>query len=474
VLAVTVTAVTVLGGLALALAALGRAGEPGAGGRLWLALALGPGIGCGVVSVLYVLSVHLDLDPRLAWVAFAALVVAAGATVVRSEGVRALVGPRFEAGLLRRPGAWALGASTLVTVVVLVVIGWQWFTRVPYGSFDAVAMWNGKAVMLFRGETGELPGIFRAMKHGHPDYPLLLPGAVAAQYVLLGREDPTVPRATHGALVAGLGLLVVVVASALGAARLAVPGALVLLVTPAFTRYAFTQCADVPLGSMLLAAAFALAGPLGCRAADGPLLRCSPALAGLLLSLLAWTKNEGVFLALILVLVAVGFELGRGVSRADLGRWLVLGAGAAPGLITLVLFRSSWVGTSEVRGFLSDLPAKLGDPVRWWTILDSLWHRLDPRSGLEIWGLLPVVLIVGLGLATIRRAKAPCAALHSIGVSLAASFVCYMGFYLITPQPLGWHLELSLDRLLLHLAPLAVVWVLAAVASARGPAEAPR
>src|SRR5262249_40932276 len=42
---------------------------------------------------------------------------------------------------------------------------------------------------------------------------------------------------------------------------------------------------------------------------------------------------------------------------------------------------------------------------------------------------------------------------------------CYLAAYLISPHPLDWHLESSLDRLLLHLWPAALFGFFVCVAS---------
>jgi hypothetical protein len=43
-------------------------------------------------------------------------------------------------------------------------------------------------------------------------------------------------------------------------------------------------------------------------------------------------------------------------------------------------------------------------------------------------------------------------------ILIGAQLIIYLGVYLVTPRDLEWHLRTSIDRVLLHIAPLAL-WV---------------
>src|ERR1019366_8764917 len=95
--------------------------------------------------------------------------------------------------------------------------------------------------------------------------------------------------------VATVGLLVAATMR-LRAPVIALVGGLVLLGTPFFVTFASNEHADIPLGFFMLATLVLIA--LGGRASEAWGL---PALAGLTAGLAAWTKNEGLLFAVVIV-----------------------------------------------------------------------------------------------------------------------------------------------------------------------------
>jgi len=105
----------------------------------------------------------------------------------------------------------------------------------PHGDgWDSFAIWNLHARFLFRGGPHWRDGFTALLPSSHPDYPLLLPAAVAHFWTYLGHDYPAVP-AIIGFLFtfSTVGLLF----SALSIFRGRIPallGATALLATPAF------------------------------------------------------------------------------------------------------------------------------------------------------------------------------------------------------------------------------------------------
>ena len=333
----------------------------------------------------------------------------------------------------------------------------------PLGRYDAHAIWNAHAAFLFRAED-ELPQRFRRMERGHPDYPLFVPAAVAGQWSLLGQESAVIPQAMGAILLLATA---VVVGAALAALGCPVAGCLALtlyLSTPNALRWGFGQCADVPLSYLFVAAAVGCAGLLGAK----PGAPLPPSLTGFLLGLLAWTKNEGMMLAALLVGVLAVCWTGLRLrprqgssgypSRDHLGlmEFLGLGAGAAAPLLALVLFKSSWSPHSEIAVFLGGSAARLGDPTRWSTVAAAFWAELNPVSGWQRWGIVWPLALAGCvwTAASVTRCQPVRGALL---LAFAGSLAACVFIYVAGPKELDWQLRTSLDRLLLQLLPLALI-----------------
>ncbi len=250
-----------------------------------------------------------------------------------------------------------------------------------------------------------------------------------------------------------------------------------LLGTPTLLLMAGSQTAGIPLIYYLLAVAALLL--LYSRSREKHLL----GLAGLMAGMAAWTKNEGqlFLLALCAALVIMtlmetlgvsvpdqdlfrrdGFaKTGTGLRRKPLGSLLhslwPFALGLLLPLATLLAFKLTLAPTSDLFAgqTISSYLAKLADPSRYQTILVML--------GKDLWDLgrwrfpiLPVLFAAGILLFNgVRRDDR-----WGLGVILLSSGVTLLGYlaiYLITPHPLQWHLDNSLDRLLFHFYPVMLM-----------------
>ncbi|MCG8459706.1 MAG: hypothetical protein MI919_25780, partial [Holophagales bacterium] len=331
----------------------------------------------------------------------------------------------------------------------------------PLGRYDAMAIWNARALLLHRAE-GDVSDFLARMRFGHPDYPLLLPGAIAGQWGLVGREATSVVQLT--ALFFALGTLAAVAAavSRYGSWAAAGAAAALLLSVPAFWRWSFAQVADVPLAYFLLTAALTLGSqleePTGSEAPRVP-----PALAGLFLGLLAWIKNEGLILAAIL-LAAWGLT----ALRRPPPVWRLLprlGAvvwGAAPALLALLLFKTRWSPENETARFLEDLGSRIIDGDRWRAVAAGFWRVFDPTDGMGSWG----VIWLFLGACAVfswRARRRVGAGVAFWGTALLAAYAGWFFVYLATPHDVRWHLATSHQRLMLQLLPLSLAWAAAGI-----------
>ena len=206
----------------------------------------------------------------------------------------------------------------------------------PYGSgWDSFAIWNLHARFLYRGNAHWRDGFTALISWSHPDYPLLLPAAIAHFWTLLGHETPMVPAllglvftfATAGLLFSALDILI-------GRAS-ALLGGMALLATPFFIELGTWQYADVPLSFFFLATLVLLhmhRAQFAAGAVDGRLSRGFLALAGITTGLAAWTKNEGVLFLCALLLS----RLSRRPDRQQLPSTERRSPGLTPFLLTLL------------------------------------------------------------------------------------------------------------------------------------------
>ena len=436
------------------------------------AVALAPGIGFGLLSLAFFFLAFAGFTPPGRW-------LLAGLSAVLAGAIVAPVVPPVAAG---RDGSHdAAGESSagsrgpLLALLLLAGIGFGlllWtFPRAsaaqPFGAWDAWAIWNVRALFLFRAEDN-LGEIFSMLKHGHPDYPLLLPGSLAAQYCLLAGEDLAIPQLTGLLFALGTGALLFFTLWRYSTATAAAAAVAVLGSTPVFWRWAFDQYADIPLAYLLLAASAALASQLD----DDPSRRWPPVLTGLCCGLLGWIKNEGLILALLLAAVfavvlllprrraAGAADRGSDARREALRRLPWIAAGALPPLSALVLFKSFWSPANETRVFFVGAVEKLLNFDRWQVVLAAFWRELNPWSGIASWGLLWPFLVLCV-IAFRRRRRLAGRPVLCLGGTVVLAWAAYLAVYVCTPMGQAWHLNRSLDRLLLQLTPLTLTWALA-------------
>jgi hypothetical protein len=338
----------------------------------------------------------------------------------------------------------------------------------PHGDgWDAFSIWNLHARFLYRGGAHWRDGFSALIPWSHPDYPLLLPGAVAHFWSYLGSAEPTVPGV--------IGLLftfstVSLLFSALWMLRgriSAMLGGLALLTTPFFIELGTSQYADVPLSFFLLAAVALLCLHDHSGDATAPDQPGLLVLAGLGAGFAAWTKNEGLLFlcAIVAARVLVFFRperrgapdpqppVQRLTDRAI--AVTILLAAVAPAFLLIAWFKHSIAPPGDLFSDAATAFHKLLDPARFLAILK--WYG---KGFLRFghWLLLPgTLLLPGLYFATgvgLTRNSGP--GFRTSRLALVLTLCGYFAIYLITPYDLYWHLRFSLTRLFLHLWPSTI------------------
>jgi hypothetical protein len=353
----------------------------------------------------------------------------------------------------------------------------------PHGEgWDAFAIWNLHARFLFRAGDHWRDGFSPLIPWSHPDYPLLLPGAVAHFWTALGRESTSVPAIIGVAFsFATVGLLVSSLAILCGKTS-AMLGGLALLSTPFFVEQGLSQYADIPLSFFFLAT-MVLLQLYSVRNTDEPVRPRLGLLilAGLAVGFAVWTKNEGMlYLCATLAAQALVFIFGdRAEVRSDermaglaalkstnrVKAWVTLAtffAAIAPFLLLVLWFKHSVTFSSELFSNQAALSQKVLDSARYWTIVQ--WYGKEFLRFGEWWPVPGTVLLAALYFLLRNRHKfAYSPATRASAWTLALTLAGYFAIYVITPYDLYWHLRFSLNRLFLQLWPCTIFLLFTAI-----------
>lgn len=321
----------------------------------------------------------------------------------------------------------------------------------PHGDgWDAFAIWNLHARFLFRGGEHWRDGFSPLIPWSHPDYPLLLPSAIAHFWTMLGHESTAVPAVIGLAFTfSTLGLLFFALAILRGR-TIAMLGGLALASTPFFVDQGSAQYADVPLSFFFLAVMVLF--HLGVESRTEQPLR-SPemlVLAGIAAGFAIWTKNEGI---LFLCATIAAHVLVRAPQRTRCISIFLLGA--APFLLLVGWFKHLVAFPNELFSNQDAVLHKILDPARYWAIFQ--WFLKDFLRFGE-WWLVPgtVLLLAFFFIVRDKRKSQPGYNMRASVLTLTFTLAGYFAIYVITPYDLHWHLRFSLNRLFLQLWPCAL------------------
>jgi len=428
-------------------------------------LSLGAGIGLGVLSCLYFLTmlpsdagVLIWLDPALAILLVALAVFLHKRRFFQRKGILL---PEESITYRRRWIFPALFTGTLVSALASVIIA---FLKDPHGKWDAWMIWNLHARFILRGGQHWQDYLTGGIDWTHPDYPLLTPLSIVRMWKYAGSETVYGPFFLSILfMLAVAGLLVFSLAILRSRSQGCLAG-LVLMGSPYFLDMASFQFADIQMSFFFLATLIIFF--LHDRFSDGQdrLL----ILAGLTAALAAWTKNEGLLFLLIVLLSRFAFALrihGKSMALRQTG-WFI--AGALPVLLVIAIFKIRMTPTTDLFAG-QDLPQmidRMTDPQRYGQIVLTYLQTaltftqgvVNIRTGFRFHpgtpgiALLSVYMIL-MGIRTqVQERPAFRTAIAVVILMLAG----YFGIYLITPYDLHWHLLTSLNRLFLQLWPAVI------------------
>jgi hypothetical protein len=414
-------------------------------GFLRLAAVVSLPLGLGLSSVVYFLTCHLIGLPLMV---SAALELASSAVMLyraRRTAFSEEPGVAHGSSPALLPIVAAAGVSSLISFVA-------WVHQMPHGAWDAFCIWNLRARFLFRNPEHLESAFSPQLGYSHIDYPLLVSETVTRAWAWMGQDSAFAPMvigiiftlAVVGTLVVGL--------MEIGGREAGMLGALFLLGTPIFVKWGASQMADVPLSFYYASAAMLLWRYYATGCVHRKLLMMS----GCLAAMAGWTKNEGLCFFASLVGAVVLICPAKVQWKRRLHAAGLLFAGAAPVLVTIVLFKVVLAGANNILADQGEATvARISDWSRWALILKRMLHGIVSFGG---WPVNPALLVLsGLPLISSKvHRRGPCLAVAGL---LLLTLAAYFGIYLVTPN-LEWHLDTSLDRLLLQLWP---AWIFVVV-----------
>lgn len=373
---------------------------------------------------------------------------------------------------------WA-GIVLFIVILSQVFYSFAYALTMPLSGWDAWFIWFVKARAFFL--DGSVNAAFLAdpaYVQDHPDYPLLVPLAVSWIYTAIGSAQEEAGKIIYPLQFAALlsvfhygvrrltgsritGLLFTALLSVTPLVLVHAAG-FPVQIDSSYTGKDFTGYADLALSAYFLGAAvFTL---LYVREGRGPFAF----IASLMLAMGAWTKNEGLTFALLgFIILAASAILQKGKGRD----FKTLGLALVP----LALFILPWTVYKAVLGVGSEYVQSMGPGV-FFSNLTRLGQIIPYMAGFMflkpgVMGLVWWAWAASIVLSLRGVISSKTLVLHSL---ILGQLGIYAFVYTITPVDLKWHLETSLDRLVLHLVPLgmlAAALQLSMMAGASGPKD---
>lgn len=412
-----------------------------------LKLALSPAFGLGLSSCIFSVSLFVIGEATLLTGLVECLLLLGLVAVSRRRSIGQLIAVEEEKTLDLDWTKWTVGLAVALAVLISIsLIGYVYQNiAFPNGSSDAVSIWNGRALSVFTSGQSWPKSLANDCAF-HPDYPLLIPGAVARLWTALGDANPYVPGVIAGIFYFSLLATVFVGMRQLRGLEVGLIFTVFMLASTEVTYVSARQLADVPL-------AFYWLSTLLFFALQDKNLNTErySMLAGVSAGLGGWTKNEGVLFLVAVVVVralVVWRARGREIFLKQGGSFFL---GALPFVLLLITFKIVYAPSNDlVAGQSAQVLEQLTDVSRHSLIFSELGDTLLYFSNEKIsfpGFLLAYLLAVGIS-KNLNKVS-----FFSVVGTITLVSAGYWYVYLTTPWSLAWHLRTSLSRLLVQLWP---------------------
>jgi 4-amino-4-deoxy-L-arabinose transferase-like glycosyltransferase len=364
------------------------------------------------------------------------------------------------AAIVRRPRESSVpkpresGFAIAWTVICLIAIAYgicvvaQDAFFLPAIERDAYSIWQLKAKVLAIYALEPRPSYFMdlALSYSHLRYPPLVPMISAGVHAMTGTLDDEFGKSPPLLLYLGLGAAIFSVIRASRGQIAAITATALLLTTPTILATAACGTADMTLAAFY-----------GCsilyllrwqeRQHTRDLILCL-----IFTAAMAWTKNEGLVLALINA-AAVAALRPRDWSAKQIG--IRVGFFVAVGLLFAhwLIYSHDLPSTDENYPAHMNVHELAAHISRFPVIISSMsadlinWHH---------WGLFWITLAIVAIFQWRRNLHQPIAMLW---ILLIVHLLAYIPFYMVTPWQLPQLMPYSQGRLLLHATPAAALLI---------------
>lgn len=408
-------------------------------------LALAWLLGTGIATVAWFL-----LSPLYHWISPVWIVTGLALALMTS-----LRHQKMNPGAISRPRLENMTPGVMFDAALMLVLVLQ-FAAIGMAAVSTTLGWDGlfnfemKARLAFEHTPfGQLPASYfseASVGWSHQRYPLLVPFTEFWLYSWLGRIDQSAVKIVFPLFYVSLAALVCGAVRRLADRRSALMTAIALGFVPAITLLpgAASGYAEVPLAASVAGAACFAFVALHTR---------DPRHANLAAGLLAvavWTKAEGAILAGAIGLAAIA--AGRAIGRRDLSVLLWMPALALlPWSLALAFY-----GARPAEDFRPFALSALSGAIETFAVVLPLVARELIRPG--HWGLVWPTFFASvlLMIAARRSAGEDWFLVAAVLISLSA----YTFVYAFSAWPdVGEHVGFSLSRLLVPLAPVALLFI---------------
>jgi hypothetical protein len=405
-------------------------------------IGLGPAVGAGTMGLLLFWTSLIGFTPSRNVLAIIGILTLASLLVMKKN--HRLVRIKIPAIDWEKGDGWII-APSLVMLMGLVMIVTVALSS-PLSEWDAFAIWGFKAKVLTHEALRPTPAYFHdlTLSYSHLDYPLMVPFLTAGAYAAMGTVDDQIGKLASVFLDV---LIVPMVYLGLRWKLRRLPAAClsaILAMLPVMFRYGGVGCADLPLAMFYAGSIFSTAKWIDRQQWKDLIL------AILFSAFVAFTKNEGMVLALINGAVILGFELWGGRRRV----W----GGAAAFFTGLLAMDAAWlIWSRNLPRTHEDYGSKLLSSALV-THLPGLKEiipaMLVQTIEFPVWGLLWIMAGV-LALLGWRALARPC--VLALWILLGLQLLSYALAYSVTPWDLASLMPITMDRLLLHTVPAVIL-----------------
>jgi hypothetical protein len=322
----------------------------------------------------------------------------------------------------------------------------------PSMAFDAAGIWGYKAKQIFMSHGIPIPELGNVgFPIYHADYPLLIPLNQAFLYFFLGHFNDFAAKLLFAGFYLSTLVLFYSFSNRVLPRRLPCLALTFLLAsTPYFSDQATNGYADLPLAYFFFCSVILL-----FQWTQSPSL-IFISLSALFAAFAGMTKNEGLMLAtvMILVLLLAWFKLNRGRRAQTKTIHLLLFVTVLAGTLL------PWLIIRHEIGFVNDLMnsrtfarVSIDNLERLGPIL---WQYQKIIFGVRNWNLAWVLALGCLAFGWRRGFHSDA---RYIILSIALGLAGYTLVFMMSTYDLPWHLSTAASRLFLHFLPLAFFFV---------------